>query len=92
MSKHNGSRSLSDRRRRMKGALLGRPVRPACVDTDLTVADLVEQMSGMSLQARNIGRKPAEGRPRLKLGWKGEHLTSFRTSAPGRALVARRLR
>ncbi len=55
MAKYNGLLSLSDRRKRMKSALLARPVRPACVDTDLTVADLVEQMSGMSLQARNIG-------------------------------------
>ncbi len=56
MSKHNGSLSLSDRRRRMKAALLARPVRPAHVDSpNLTVADLVEQMAGMSIQARNIG-------------------------------------
>jgi deoxyhypusine synthase len=55
MSKHNGSLPLSERRRRMKAALLARPVRPARVDADLSVADLVEQMSGMSLQARNVG-------------------------------------
>lgn len=35
--------------------LLARPARTACVDADLTVADLVEQMLGMSLQARNVG-------------------------------------
>src|SRR5205085_3361111 len=51
----NGSPSLADRRRKMKAALLSRPVRPANLDGDLSVADLVEQMSGMSIQARNIG-------------------------------------
>jgi deoxyhypusine synthase len=39
----------------MKAALLSRPVRPAVVDGDPSVADLVEQMAGMSMQARNIG-------------------------------------
>src|SRR6185436_17678073 len=55
MSKHNGSLVVSERRRRMKATLFARPVRPACVDADPSVADLVEQMAGMSLQARNIG-------------------------------------
>jgi len=56
MRKQNGSLSQSDRRRRMKSELLARPVRPAHVDSpDLSVADLVEQMAGMSIQARNIG-------------------------------------
>jgi deoxyhypusine synthase len=39
----------------MKAALLARPIRPATLTADLSVADLVEQMAGMSLQARNIG-------------------------------------
>jgi deoxyhypusine synthase len=55
MSKHNGSHLLTDRRRKMKAALFARPVRPASLDGDPSVADLVEQMAGMSLQARNIG-------------------------------------
>ena len=55
MSKNNGSSILTERRRKMKSTLFARPVRPACVDGDPSVADLVEQMSGMSLQARNIG-------------------------------------
>ena len=56
MSKHNGSPVPPDRRQRRKAALFARPVRPACLDGDLSVADLVEQMAGMSLQARNIGQ------------------------------------
>ncbi len=55
MTKRNGSLTSVDRRRRMKAELLSSPVRPACVDQDLSVADLVEQMAGMSLQARNLG-------------------------------------
>ena len=55
MSKLNGNGPAADRRRRMKAALLSRPVRPVRVDSELSVADLVEQMSGMSLQARNLG-------------------------------------
>src|SRR3954468_9000739 len=55
MSKLNGNGAAADRRRRMKAALLTRPVRPARVDENPSVADLVVQMSGMSLQARNIG-------------------------------------
>jgi len=55
MSKHNGSSALTDRRRKMKAALFSRPVRPASLDGNPSVADLVEQMAGMSLQARNIG-------------------------------------
>jgi deoxyhypusine synthase len=55
MSKLNGSSSSPDRRRRMKAEVLSRPVRPVRVDGPLGVADLVEQMAGMSLQARNLG-------------------------------------
>jgi len=55
MTKQNGSRPPSDRRGRMKAALLARPVRPAFLTADLSVADLVEQMADMSLQARNVG-------------------------------------
>ena len=55
MSNHNGTAASPDRRRKMKAALFARPVRPAIVDGDPSVADLVEQMAGMSLQARNIG-------------------------------------
>jgi len=55
MPKPNGALSPPGRLRRMKAQLLSRPVRPASVDGDLSVADLVEQMAGMSLQARNIG-------------------------------------
>lgn len=55
MTKSNGSPASLDRRRKMKTELLSRPIRPACVDRDLSVADLVEQMAGMSLQARNLG-------------------------------------
>jgi deoxyhypusine synthase len=53
MSKHNGS--PSDQRKRRKAMLLAHPVRSACLTPDLSVAELVEQMAGMSLQARNIG-------------------------------------
>jgi deoxyhypusine synthase len=56
MSKHNGFPASPDRRRKMKAALFSQPVRPACLDGEPSVADLVEQMAGMSLQARNIGR------------------------------------
>ena len=34
---------------------------------------------------RTVVLGTGEGRPRLKLAWKGEHLTSLRTSAPVRA-------
>ncbi len=40
----------------MKTALFSQPVRPAGLDGEPSVADLVAQMSGMSLQARNTGR------------------------------------
>src|SRR4026208_1552480 len=56
MSHPNGSPASADRRRKMKAALFSQPVRPACLDGEPSVADLVEQMAGMSLQARNIGR------------------------------------
>ena len=55
MNKANGTLSLTDRRRRMKASVLSRPVRPMVLDGTPTVADLVERMAGMSLQARNIG-------------------------------------
>src|SRR6185436_345505 len=55
MSHPNGSPASADRRRKMKAALFSQPVRPASLDGDPSVADLVEQMSGMSIQARNIG-------------------------------------
>jgi deoxyhypusine synthase len=42
-------------RRRRKKELLSTPVRPASLTPDTSVADLVEQMQGMSIQARNIG-------------------------------------
>jgi deoxyhypusine synthase len=43
------------RRRRLKNEVLDRPVRPLQIDDRLSVVSLVDQMSGMSLQARNIG-------------------------------------
>jgi deoxyhypusine synthase len=55
-SNHNGSPIPPDRRRKLKEAVLSRPVRAARLDPHLSVADLVEQMSGMSMQARNVGR------------------------------------
>ena len=56
MSRNNGSPTSSDRRRKLKAALFSQPVRPARLDGETSVADLVEQMAGMSLQARNLGR------------------------------------
>ncbi len=47
---------LSARARAEKRAVLSEPVRAAVVTPDLTVADLVEQMAGMSIQARSIGQ------------------------------------
>lgn len=41
--------------RRRKRALLSRPVRPVRMDPGKTVRELVEEMRGMSLQARNLG-------------------------------------
>ncbi len=42
--------------RRRKEALLSKPVVPLKMEAGLTVADMVEAMAGMSIQARNIGR------------------------------------
>jgi deoxyhypusine synthase len=55
MSKRNGSPSWTGRAGRLKAQVLSRPVRPARLERDLRVSDLVEQMAGMSLQARNLG-------------------------------------
>lgn len=46
---------LTPAQKKRKNELLSVPVRPADVRADTTVADLVDQMAGMSIQARNIG-------------------------------------
>ncbi len=48
-------RPLSPAERKKKQSLFETPVRHAAITPELTVADLVEQMQGMSVQARNIG-------------------------------------
>ncbi len=46
---------LSTRKRRRKRELLAVPVHAPRVTGNLTVADLVDEMKGMSIQARNLG-------------------------------------
>ena len=41
---------------RKKDALLSKPVRPLVPSQTRSVSDLVRAMSGMSIQARNVGR------------------------------------
>jgi len=48
-------RALSAGEKKKKKELFERPVKQAAISPELTVADLVEQMKGMSVQARNIG-------------------------------------
>jgi deoxyhypusine synthase len=47
---------LTAGQRRRKRALLAEPVRPLVLKPGMRVAELVEAMAGMSIQARNIGR------------------------------------
>lgn len=49
------TRGLTPEQRKLKQAICQLPVKPARLGADTTVADLVEQMAGMSIQARNIG-------------------------------------
>ncbi len=46
---------LTPEMRKQKGEILHKPVNQVKLTATMTVADLVEQMSGMSIQARNIG-------------------------------------
>ena len=46
---------LSPADRKRKSQLFANPVRPVELKPDTTIADLVEGMAGMSIQARNIG-------------------------------------
>ena len=47
---------LTPAQRAAKRALFSEPVRAARITPDLKVADLVEQMAGMSIQARGVGQ------------------------------------
>jgi deoxyhypusine synthase len=49
------SHKLSPADRKRKSQLFARPVRPLDIKPDTSIAELVEGMSGMSIQARNIG-------------------------------------
>jgi deoxyhypusine synthase len=49
-------RELSAEERKRKAALTTEPVQAASIARDTSIADLVEQMAGMSIQARNIGQ------------------------------------
>ncbi|MBN2582794.1 MAG: deoxyhypusine synthase family protein [Planctomycetes bacterium] len=70
---------LTPRARQRKNELLSKPVAPLRVSGGLTVADMVEAMGGMSIQARNIGRCARvldrmmrdEDRPTVMLGLAG---------------------
>ena len=70
---------LSSAQRAAKRALFADPVRSAVITPDLKVADLVEQMAGMSIQARGIGQCAKvldrmltdPGRPTVFLGLAG---------------------
>ena len=72
-------RPLSGRQRARKSRLFSRPVRPAVVTGRLSAADLVGQMAGMSIQARNLGlcgkvlsrMVEDKGRPTVFLGLAG---------------------
>lgn len=46
---------LTSAERKTKNAILSQPVVPIRIDPDMRVADLVDAMAGMSIQARNIG-------------------------------------
>lgn len=56
MSSSNGNVKLSGRDRAEKRGILSTPVRQLVVTPDLSAADLVEQMAGMSINARGVGR------------------------------------
>lgn len=49
-------RELSAADRRRKAELTSDPVKAVTIGGDTTIADLVDQMAGMSIQARNIGQ------------------------------------
>ena len=49
------SHRLTPADRKRKSQLFARPVRPLDLKADTSIADLVENMRGMSIQARNIG-------------------------------------
>lgn len=79
MDAENLYEPLDEKGRKEKDDLFEFPVRPAEITEDLSVADLVDQMSGMSIQARNVGMcaKVVErmlndkGRPTILLGLAG---------------------
>jgi deoxyhypusine synthase len=50
------SHKLSSGDRKRKSQLFARPVKPLDIKADTSIADMVEGMSGMSIQARNIGQ------------------------------------
>ncbi|MBI4565432.1 MAG: deoxyhypusine synthase family protein [Planctomycetes bacterium] len=56
LSDDNVLQPLNAANRRQKKALFRQPVRPLALRPNTTVADLVEGMAGMSIQARNIGQ------------------------------------
>lgn len=70
---------LDPRQKAHKRKLFARPVEPLALRPETTVADLVEAMAGMSIQARNIGRCAQvlrglyadRGRPTVMLGLAG---------------------
>src|SRR5262245_18081135 len=49
------SHKLSPADRKKKGQLFAQPVRALDIKPETSVADLVEGMAGMSIQARNVG-------------------------------------
>src|SRR6185436_14908891 len=56
MTKDNDvQHELSAALKKQKKQLFSTPVKPTEIKTDTSIADLVESMSGMSIQARNIG-------------------------------------
>jgi deoxyhypusine synthase len=73
------SHELSSADRKRKTQLFSRPVRSLALKSDTTIADLVENMAGMSIQARNIGlcgevlrgMLTDPGRPTVLLGLAG---------------------
>ncbi|MFH1144721.1 MAG: deoxyhypusine synthase family protein [Candidatus Eisenbacteria bacterium] len=53
--KQTGYRPLAAGLEKRKQELFSQPVRPVTITQEMRVADLVEAMAGMSIQARNIG-------------------------------------
>ena len=52
---NSAASKLSPAARKRKAQLFASPVRPLDIKPDTSIADLVESMGGMSIQARNIG-------------------------------------